>query len=303
MRIARIETDYGPRSVVVVGDTYLDMGEIIGTDVNDSGRSFYPTITKNIEKIKNFLASEKMDKITDYVPSSYLIPAPFVNQIRDFYAFEEHVRNARARRGLEMLPEWYEFPAYYYSGNSSLYPSDHDVPYPDFTKELDFELEVAAVIGKEGRNIPKSEAWSYIFGFVLMNDWSARDLQRKEMKIGLGPSKSKDFATSFGRFIVTADEMEKYLDSERKIDCNVQAFVNGLEYTNSNLNSMYWTFQEMISWASTETMIRPGDIIMSGTVGGGCILEIGADERGWLKRGDAVRFHSEILGDLSSKIV
>ncbi|MEM3676270.1 MAG: fumarylacetoacetate hydrolase family protein, partial [Thermoplasmataceae archaeon] len=205
--------------------------------------------------------------------------------------------------GVEFPKEWYEFPAYYYSGTSALYASDQDVPYPSFTKELDFELEVAAVIAKEGKNIPKSEAWNYIFGFMLANDWSARDQQRKENKIGLGPSKSKDFATSFGRILVTADELKSRMNKDGQIDEDVWAKINGELFTRNNLKTIYWSFQDMISWASTDTTLRPGDIIMSGTVGGGCILEQGNEHREWLKRGDTVILGSTTLGELHSRIV
>ncbi|EQB67754.1 MAG: Fumarylacetoacetase [Thermoplasmatales archaeon A-plasma] len=303
MRIARINTEDGIKTVISIGGAFLDLGEIIGSPMDDPGRSFYGTVMKNTEKINSFISEGQFSAVTDHVPTSYLLPMPYVNQIRDFYAFEGHVKAARARRGLEMVPEWYEFPAYYYSGNSSLYASDHDIPYPSFSSELDFELEVAAIIGREGKNIPVGEAWSHIFGFVLMNDWSARDQQRKEMKIGLGPSKSKDFATSMGRYVITADEMEKHLDADRRIDCSVQASVNGNLFVEGNLKDMHWTFQEMISWASNETMLKPGDIIMSGTVSGGCILERGPENGGWLKIGDQVSFHSDILGDLVTRIV
>lgn len=303
MRIARINTDDGPKTVIVHGTLLLDFHEITGVDPGETPRMFFSSVSRNAGKVADFLKNEDATTITDYVPSSFMLPVPVVNQIRDFYAFEDHVKAARLKRGLEMVPEWYEFPAYYYSGNASLYPSDHDITYPEFSNELDFELEVAAVIGKEGKDIPKSDAWQYIFGFMLANDWSARDIQRREMKIGLGPAKSKDFATSFGRFIVTSDEMESRLDSDRKLDCDLHAYVNDKEFTSSNLNKMHWTFQEMISWASMGTTLKPGDIIMSGTAAGGCILETGPEKTGWLKKGDVVRFHSDLLGDLVSKIV
>ncbi len=303
MRIARINTDDGPKTVVVHGESFLDYYEIAGVDPGESPRTFFSAVSRSSGKVAAFLREGKLSEITDYVPSSYLVPIPMVNQIRDFYAFEDHVRAARARRGLEMVHEWYEFPAYYYSRNSNIFPSDEPITYPEFSSELDYELEVAAVIGKEGKDIPKYDAWQYIFGFMLANDWSARDIQRKEMKIGLGPAKSKDFATSFGRFLVTADEMASRLDSERKLDCDLKAYVNDNEYASSNLNRMHWTFQEMISWASTGTSLKPGDIIMSGTAGGGCILEIGPEKNGWLKKGDVVRFHSSVLGELVSGIV
>lgn len=303
MKIGRAITDDGPKTVILHDSRYYDLSEIIGEDLENTGPSFYYIIQKNIEKIREFLSQGKHESMQDIVPKSYLLPIPHVNQIRDFYAFEEHVRNARARRGAEVPKEWFEFPAYYYSGNSSLYPSDHSIPKPGFTSELDFEIELAAIIGKEGRNIAKGDAWDHIFGFVLMSDWSARDQQRKEMAIGLGPSKSKDFATSFGRYLVTSEEVSAILDVHGKLNSEVWVNLNGNEFMRNNLSTMNWSFSDLISWASTDVTLRPGDIIMSGTVGNGCILEHGPEKTGWLKPGDTVRFGSNLFGELVSAIV
>lgn len=303
MRIARVETEDGIRTVIAVGESFLDLGEIIGVPLEEQGKSFFSVVLKNLEKIRNFIADGHYSGITDHVPTSYLVPMPYINQIRDFYSFEGHVKTARSLRGLDMVPEWYEFPAYYYSGNSSIYASDHDLPYPRFSSELDFELEVGAIIGKEGKNITVADAWSHIFGFTLMNDWSARDQQRKERSIGLGPSKSKDFATTFGFQMVTADELKKKLNPEGRINEEVWATVNGKEYSRGNLLDMHWTFPDIISWASVGATLKPGDVIMSGTVGNGCILEQSNRGIPYLNPGDVVEFHSESIGSLKSEIV
>lgn len=303
MKIGRVVTDNGPKTVIEVDSKYYDLSELAGEDLEEAGSSFFFTVQKHIGRINSMVEQGKLSSVEEVVPNSYLVPVPHVNQIRDFYGFEEHVRNARRRRGLDIAPEWYEFPVYYYSGNSSLYPSDADVPYPKFTSELDFEIEIGAIIGKEGRNIPISSAWDHIFGFVLMNDWSARDQQRKEMAVGLGPSKSKDFATSMGRYMVTADEIHSRINENSRIDAEVWVSVNDSEYMRNNINTMHWSYQEMIAWASTETTLKPGDILMGGTVGRGCILELGPEEHGYLKQGDRVSFGSDIFGDLNSRIV
>ncbi len=303
MKIGRAITDDGPKTVILHESRYYDLSEITGQDLENAGPSFFYIIQKNMEKIKDFLAQGKHESLLEVAPKSFLLPIPHVNQIRDFYAFEEHVRNARARRGSDIPKEWYEFPAYYYSGNSSLYPSDAGIPKPEFTSELDFEIELAAIIGKEGRNIGKAEAWDFIFGFVLMSDWSARDQQRKEMAIGLGPSKSKDFATSFGRYLVTAEEASSILDTQGKLNSEVWVNLNGSEFMRNNLSTMHWSFPDLVSWASSEVTLRPGDIIMSGTVGNGCILEHGPEKTGWLKPGDIVRFGSDFFGELGANII
>ncbi|WP_393972015.1 fumarylacetoacetate hydrolase family protein [Oxyplasma meridianum] len=303
MKVARIRSDEG-RYVAVYGkDRWIDVSSILNDTVDNMEKSFFSTLTRNRDKILEFIDQTPSEDLEEVVPRSFLIPVPRVNQIRDFYAFEDHVKRARERRGLDMVPEWYEIPAFYYSGTSNLFGSNDNIPYPSYTSELDYELEVGAVIGKEGRNISRGDARDYIFGLTLVNDWSARDVQRKEMKIGLGPAKAKDFATSFGPYIATMDEFSDLTNSDGKIDVSLSASVNGNIYSQGNLKSIHWDFEDMIAWASQDTTLRPGDIIMSGTVGTGCILEMGPEDHGWLKKGDVVMFHSDVLGETSNKIV
>jgi fumarylacetoacetate (FAA) hydrolase len=203
--------------------------------------------------------------------------------VRDFMAFEQHVANARAQRGAEVPPEWYEIPVFYFSNPAAIYGPEDDVPYPEGTRELDYELEVAAVIGADGA----------IGGFTVMNDWSARDLQRSEMRVGLGPAKGKDFATSFGPVVVTPDELA---GSEGEM----VARVNGEERSRGNLRQMHWAWEELRRQAARNTLLRPGDLLGSGTVGSGCILEHG-DGR-WLQRGDVVELEVEGIGVLRNRI-
>jgi fumarylacetoacetate (FAA) hydrolase len=203
--------------------------------------------------------------------------------VRDFMAFEEHVANARKLRGAEVPQEWYEIPAFYFSNPAAIYGPEQDVPYPEGTEELDYELEVAAMIGGDGA----------IGGFTVMNDWSARDVQRKEMRIGLGPAKGKDFATSFGPVVVTTDEFDGSAGE-------MIARVNGEERSRGNLRDMFWKWDALLAQASRNTVLRPGDMIGSGTVGSGCILEHG-DGR-WLQRGDVVELEVEGIGVLRNRI-
>lgn len=303
MKLGHIVTGEGPVISLYHDGSYYDLSEITGIDLEESGNSFYFNIEKSLEKITGIVEQGKLESYLNINPKSFLLPFPKVNQIRDFYAFEEHVKNARKKRDLDVPEEWYEFPAYYYSGNSSVFPSDSDIHRPAFTSALDFELEVAAIIGKEGRNIPKGEALDHVFGFTLVNDWSARDQQLKEMAIGLGPSKSKDFATSFGRQLITTDEIVKLMDENFKINAELSVEVNDHEVTQNNLKTMHWSFQDLISWASNDATLKPGDVIMSGTVGRGCILELGTDVQNWLQPGDVVAFKSDVFGELRSRIV
>ncbi len=226
---------------------------------------------------------------------------------RDFYAFEAHVANARRARGLEMLPEWYEAPVFYFSNTAALLGPNAPVRKPRNTAKLDFELELAAVIGKEGRDIRVEEADGYIAGFTILNDWSARDIQRREMKVGLGPAKGKDFASSLGPYLLTPDELEDRVLPDRsrgkRYDLPMIARVNGREYSRGNAQEMHWTFAELIAKASENTVVLPGDLIGSGTVGTGCIVEFPEGTYPWLQAGDVVELEIERLGVLRNRIV
>ena len=232
-------------------------------------------------------------------------PVPEPPTIRDFYAFEQHVKAARARRGAEMIPEWYEIAVFYFSNTSALYGTDEPIPYPRGSNELDFELEMAAVIGRTGSDIPAEEGPSYIAGYMVMNDWSARDLQRHEMKLNLGPAKGKDFATSLGPWLVTPDELEeRRLGSgkDERFDLAMTGRINGDQLTNANFKDITFTFPQMIERASQRVRLRPGDILGSGTCGTGCILELGTERHRWLQPGDVVEMEIERLGVLRNTI-
>ncbi len=207
--------------------------------------------------------------------------------IRDFMAFEEHVRNARTVTGRGEVPEaWYEAPRFYFSNPAVVYRDGDEVPGPRDTAALDYELELACVIGTDGR--PE--------GFTIMNDWSARDLQSREMQVGLGPAKGKDFATSLGPVLVSVDELPADLDM-RAI-----ARVNGEVRTDSRTGGMHFSWDELLEAAARNTPgLVPGDVIGSGTVGRGCILEHG-DGR-WLSVGDVVELEIEGIGVLRNPIV
>lgn len=219
--------------------------------------------------------------------------------IRDFYSFEAHVKNARARRGLPMIEEWYQFPVFYFSNPNAVYGPDAAVPKPKGTQMLDFELEVAAVIGRECRDVTPDEAYDCIAGFMIMNDWSARDIQRAEMKVGLGPAKGKDFATSLGPWLVTPDELADRFDG-RHYHLTMVARINGREVSRGNLADLHYTFGEMIAHASRDCTLYPNEVIGSGTVGTGCLLETGAAP--WLQPGDVVELEVERLGTLTNTV-
>ena len=216
-----------------------------------------------------------------------LAPVPRPPSVRDAYAFEEHIKNAARVTGRPGVPEeWYELPVFYFSNPAAIYGPDDEIPYPAGSNELDYELEVAAVIGDV-------TSTNVIGGFTIMNDWSARDLQRREMKVGLGPAKGKDFATSLGPVVVTPDE----LGDLRLV---MVARVNGEERSRGNLGDMYHSWDAILERASANTELVPGDVIGSGTVGTGCILEQG-DGR-WLQPGDVVELEVDGIGVLRNRV-
>jgi fumarylacetoacetate (FAA) hydrolase len=219
----------------------------------------------------------------DLADVDFLAPVLNPPSVRDFYAFEQHVKTARASRGLEVPQEWYEIPVFYFSNPAAVYGPGEEIPRPPDTNELDYELEVAAIIGADGQ----------IGGFTVMNDWSARDLQRAEMRVGLGPSKGKDFATSLGPIVVTPDEF----DGSRG---TMVARVNGEERSRGELADMHHTWEAIAAHAARNTRLLPGDVLGSGTVGTGCILELG-DGR-WLQPGDVVELEVEGIGILRNTI-
>lgn len=230
-------------------------------------------------------------------------PIPHPPLIRDFYAFEAHVKAARARRGLQMPQEWYEFPAFYYSNPGKIYGPNDDVPRPFFTKALDYELEIACILGKNGKDVRESEAESFIAGYTIMNDWSARDIQVKEMKIGLGPAKAKDFATSLGPWITTSDELQDKRVGKHVFDLSMKARVNGKQLSNGNMKDIHWTFPQMIARASEDVEVHAGEIFGSGTVGTGSLLELGPEVNPWLEPGDEIELEVERLGVLRNRII
>lgn len=251
--------------------------------------------------VRTHLGKEYMlNEVVLYAP----IPEP--PSVRDFYAFEQHVKAARAKRGLGMIPEWYEIPTFYFTNNSEIYGHDEEVPYPVGSKELDIELEIACVIGREGKDIPVEEAANYIAGYTIMNDWSARDFQRQDMKLNLGPGKGKDFATSLGPWIVTPDELASRRSgsgADERYDMTMIARVDGKEISRGNFKDIYYSFPQMIAYASRNARLRVGDVLGSGTVGTGCLLEIGTEVHPWFQRDEVIELEIEGIGVLRNRIV
>lgn len=226
-------------------------------------------------------------------------PIQHPSSIRDFMAFEDHLLNAAKTSGIKVAPQWYKIPAFYFTNHRTIHGPNEKISRPPGCKMLDYELEIAIIIGKKGKDIPVTEADDYIFGYTILNDWSARDFQLEEMSIGLGPAKGKDFATSIGPYIVTKDDLEKYRD-HKGFNLTMTATVNGNETSRGNFNTIHYSFNEMIARASKGVTLYPGDIIGSGTVGTGCLLELGVDIHPWLQDGDEVTLSIDQLGSLTN---
>ncbi|WP_280437444.1 fumarylacetoacetate hydrolase family protein [Nocardia carnea] len=246
-------------------------------------------------------SGEEVDPVEVRILSPLETPPAF----RDFYAFEQHVRAGRAWRGLEMDPTWYEIPVFYFS-NPYAFRGDGEIPMTPGATKFDFELEVAAVVGKAGSNLTVEEAADHIVGYCVLNDWSGRDVQQREMTLSMGPVKGKDTATGLGPYLVTADELAPFA-AGNGFDRAMTLTVNGRLYTEANWADVHWSFPQMISYASRGTQVRPGDVIGSGTCGTGCLLELSRthseEAYPWLKEGDEVVATIEGLGSLRNTIV
>jgi 2-keto-4-pentenoate hydratase/2-oxohepta-3-ene-1,7-dioic acid hydratase in catechol pathway len=211
--------------------------------------------------------------------------------LRDFLAFEDHVKAGSARRGEPVPDSWYEMPVYYKGNHRSVFGPEEEIPWPAYTEELDYELEVACVLGGRGRDLDEHGAGALIFGYTLMNDWSARDIQRKEMASRLGPAKGKDFATSLGPCIVTADELDPSA-------LRLVARVEGEVWSEGDLGGARWTFPQMIAHVSQGEDVWPGDVYGSGTFGGGCGLDLGK----FLWPGAVVELEADGIGLLRNRV-
>ena len=270
----------------------------------------------NQAKLVNYAIVEgKISSFVDDPNLKLLAPVPRPTSCRDAYAFRQHVATARRNRGVPMIPEFDQFPVFYMTNHNAIIgPGDVKLESDHFL-QLDFELESAVVIGKRGKNISAKEADSFVAGYMVMNDISARVLQMEEMKLNLGPAKGKDFATAIGPWLVTPDELEQFkIQTEfgNKYNLKMTAKHNNKLVSNGNMKDMDWTFAEIIERASYGVELFPGDVIGSGTVGTGCYLELNgtwnleAKEKGvkfspvWIEENDTMELEIDGLGILKN---
>ncbi len=296
------------------------IGALIGTEIINLNACF-----GDISLIELIQIEAYKTKITTYKNSgsclrhkinevNLLAPIPKPTSFRDAYAFRQHVATSRRNRGVDMIPEFDQFPIFYFSNHNSIAgPYEEIELMEDHFERLDFELEFAIVIGKGGKNILTKDADSHIAGYTILNDLSARTLQMEEMKLNLGPAKGKDFCNIIGPYLVTVDELEEHAinsSTGKKYDLKMQCWVNGELLSEGNTKEMNWSFAEIIERASYGVELFPGDVIGSGTVGTGCLLELNGTgklnnpdhKEQWIKENDIIEMEIEGLGKIKNKI-
>jgi fumarylacetoacetate (FAA) hydrolase len=241
--------------------------------------------------------------------TTLLAPIPRPPSMRDGYAFRQHVETSRRNRGLDMIPEFDEFPVFYFTNHQAVIGPGELRVQKRHLERLDFELEAAIVVGARGRNVPAGKADALIFGMTIMNDFSARVLQMDEMKLSLGPAKGKDFATGLGPYLATIDELAPHATATphgAQWNLEMRAFVNGVQVSRGNVKDMNWTFAQILERASYGVTLHPGDVVGSGTCGTGCFLELNGSKvtkDQWLRPGDVVALEIDGLGRLENRVV
>jgi 2-keto-4-pentenoate hydratase/2-oxohepta-3-ene-1,7-dioic acid hydratase in catechol pathway len=264
-------------------------------DFIDNNETYFPIIKERALEDAEATYSLKEVKL--------LPPLPNPRSFRDYISFEQHLLNATSRFGHSIAGEWYEMPIFYFTNHQAIYGPNDEIPKPAKETKLDYELEMACIIGKKGKNIKAEEADAYIFGYTVFNDWTARAIQGAEMKVHLGPAKGKDFANAIGPCIVTKDEMNRYMQHNGRFNVRMTSKINGQLICDGNFNTIYYTFGQMIERASENNVtLFPGDILGSGTVGWGSLIETGGEAHRFLEPGDVVEFEIEGIGVLKNTV-
>ncbi len=291
-----------------------DVNKQLPNDINAFLRLGVSVREETHEKLISLL--EKSGSIAPVQDYQLMAPVPHPTSCRDGYAFRQHVEAARRNRGVDMIQEFDQYPIFYFTNHNAIQGPGAIYCMPDHFQQLDFELEIAIVIGKEGKNIKAKDADEYIAGFTIMNDLSARKLQMEEMLLNLGPAKGKDFSTVIGPWLVTPDELKSYLVPAKKghvgnnYNLSMKCWVNDQLVSEGNVKDMDWTFAEIIERCSYGVTIYPGDVIGSGTVGTGCFLELNGTGKlkdanytpQWLQPNDVVTMSIDGLGTLENTI-
>lgn len=283
MRLVTFDAGEGPRPGALAGESLVDLSSLV-----PSVEALIAAGPATLDQARALAGRRAGAR-----PAARLLAPLRPASLRDFLAFEDHARAGAARRGEELSPAWRRMPVYYKGNHRQIVGPGDDVLWPSFTERLDFELEIACVLGGRGRDLDAGAAEGAVFGYTVMNDWSARDLQREEMALRLGPAKSKDFATSLGPCVVTADELDP------RAGLRMTARVNGEVWCAASTAGMRWTFPEMIAWVSRDEDVWPADVYGSGTPFGGCGLDLDR----WIAPGDVVELEVEGIGVLRNRVV
>jgi fumarylacetoacetate (FAA) hydrolase len=293
MKLGRWAVDGGERIGLVEGDVAVPVGA--APDASTGDRLLVAIAMGDAP-------TEPIAEPVELATVRLLPPVRRPPSIRDFYAFEGHVATARRGRGLDVDPDWYELPVFYFSNPHTVIGPEDTVPHPA-TAELDYELEVGIVVGREARDLDAEAALEAIAGYTVFNDFSARDVQRREMRQGLGPAKGKDFASALGPVLVTPDELA---GSRARPTAAMTARVNGVEWSRGDLGELHHPVGVLLAQASRDSVIRPGDVIGTGTVGTGCILELsishGSQRYPYLGPRDVVELEVEGIGTLRNVV-
>jgi 2-keto-4-pentenoate hydratase/2-oxohepta-3-ene-1,7-dioic acid hydratase in catechol pathway len=293
MRIARLDHNGVPRTAVITRDDRVQLlpAEVGVLDVLGAPPAQRDEIAAGAE------AELPLSEVRLLAP----IEPP---SIRDFSVFEAHIEGIVMGEGRKVPERWYEGPFCYFSNPHAITGPGDEIEIPPASERLDLELEVAAIIGRAGRNLTVEDAGAHIAGYTIFNDWSARDHAIDEMRLGLGFCKAKDFANTLGPWIVTADELERFRAGDR-LDLDLRASINGRELGDDTLANMAWSFEELVVYASRGAWIRPGDVLGSGTCGNGCLFELWGrgQERAPLAPGDVVTLSVEGIGTLTNEVV
>ena len=304
MKLVTFQSADGPRAGVLAGksagETVLDAGALLGgAPLRDIG-ALLESSPDAIDRLGKALAAASGSGGVPLAGTKLCAPILRPPTVRDFFAYEGHASMGGAWK---LHEAWYRLPVFYFSNPLCIYGPDEDIPFPSTTGKFDFELELAVVIGREGRNVAAKDAWNHIAGFTIMNDWSSRDLQRDEMQTNVGASKGKDAATSLGPCVVTRDELAPHIRDGR-LHLNASLKVNDVEWVAGETGSVHHDWPAMIERASRDSRIVPGDVIGAGTITGGSIgeaMRLGKAAR-YLQPGDVVEINIEGLGTLRNTL-
>jgi len=291
-----VKEDKEPRFGLLTGEGLVDLHEA-DASIPNNALDFIRMSDEMLPRAER--VAKKALGFHDLADVKLLAPLPNPVSFRDFMGFSEHHESCRRNKNQTVDPVYYRIPVFYFSNANVMVGPDSRIKAPKRCEKLDFEFEVGFVVGKAGRDIPREKALEHIFGYTIINDWSARDLQGEEMKVMLGPAKGKDFATSMGPLLVTKDEWDPYLAGEGlRYDRKTALTLNGKKLRENNLKVIHHDFASMIERASEDVTLYPGELLGSGTIGGGCILEYEPGSIPWLKGGDCVEMEVDGLGCL-----